>query len=465
MKRVWFGLLLLSAAAFSAIVACTGADPVLGDVVAPVEAGPPMVGDEGGSAEAAAATPEAGVDAQAAHISIAGKLITNNRAIPEYGLFVPLAGPGVSVYIGGKKVPAVGADGTFTLADVVTPYDAFVIERNASLGTYVTAYLGLTRMDPVLFGGVGQTPEFSATVTGTLTPAPAGGTFALVAVGAAGGGQATDGLSDETSTATYSMGNVRWASEVAPQVKAAAYTAIINGTTFLPTGFLNYGVTAPFVPVAGGANAIENITLNQVFTTSTHVVITPPPGFAITERVIAYQPAQGPTFRVSTTDPSATTLDFAFPSNASGEIDIRTAPANVGGFTDSVEQILRPLVMGSQTLTVPAITSRITAPADGAITAGTPIAWSTTPNAAYRLVVYPSTGVTGGSVVLTVNTTSSGAKMPDLSKLNVVLSAGTYEAHLSALSPFGSLDDVCGPTETLGFQTNTFAVGTKFTTK
>lgn len=465
MKRTWLGLLLLSAATFSVMMACTGDDPVPFNAVVPMEGGPAVTSDEGGTVDGAAAS-DVGVDAPSMRISIAGRLITNRTTSEEEGLFVPLTGPAVSVYIGGKKVPAVAADGTFTLADVVTPYDAFVVERNASRGTHVTGYLGLTRVDPVLFGGAGGTPEFEAIVTGTLAPAPTGGAYALIAVGEPGGGQHTTGFADETLNGMYSMGDVHWASDPAPQVTAAAYTANFDSTTFLPTSFLSYGVTAPFVPVTGGASAVKDILLSQVTNLPAHVAINLPAGFVIGKRILSYQPAAGPTFLYDTTDPSPTTLDLAVPSNATGQIYFRAAPSNVGGLTDAVEQILRPIVTGSQTLTVPAITSRVTGPADGAIGTGTPIGWSTTSNAAYRLFIYPSAGITGGSVVLALNTTSAGALMPDLSKLGVTLTAGaTYDTQLYALSPFGSIDDICGPNVALGFQTNTLAVGTRFTAK
>lgn len=465
MIRAGLGLSVFLATGIAIAAGCTGEDPVL--TGAAPEAGAPVPSDDGGGADGAVVPVSdagAGADAQPMRISIAGKIITNYSTIAEDGLFVPLSGPAVSVYIAGKKVASIATGGTFAMNDVAIPYDAFVIETNASFGTRVWGYLGLTRPDPVLFGGVGGTSTSEAYATGTLNPAPTSGQLALIAIG----GEGTDGLVGQTNTATYSQGHVRWASNPAPQVQAAAYVASFDATGQFPTSFSAYGVTAPYVPVAGGATAVKDILLNQVFNSQVHVAINLPPTFTISNRIIAYQPAGGPTFRVDTIDPTPTTLDFAVPSNASGEVRITALPPGSGAATsDFVQHVVRPLAMGSQTVTVPSITSRITAPTLGTIAAGTPIAWSTTPNAVYRFLMFPSSATSSGfttdSLVVYLNTSSSGAPMPDLTKLGVTLPPGKYTATISALAPFGSLDAVCGPDVNTAFQTRTNAAGITLT--
>jgi hypothetical protein len=464
MIREGLALSVFLTAGIALAAGCTGEDPVLtearDDAALPDASGGGPLAD--GAADAAASS-ETGADAQPTVISIAGKLLTSPSGVPQAGLFVPLTGAGASVYIAGKKVPSIGAGGTFSMNDVPVPYDAFVVETNASLGTRVWGYLGLTRPDPMLFGGIGGTALYEGYAAGTLSPAPPGGQFGLIAVG----GDGTDGNIDITNTATYAQGHARWASTPPPQVQAAAYTAVFDTVNQLPTFFTSYGVTPPYTPVASATPAMKDILMNMVSSNGVHVTIDLPPTFGIRTRVVSYHPVGGPTFRIPAGDATPTSLELSLPNNASGEMMVQAQPMSMSGADDLVQSVLRPMKMGSQTLTVPAITTRITAPTLGTISAGTPLAWSATPSAAYRFLMFSlsitSAGYSGSSLVVYLNTSSTGAVMPDLTKLGLTLPSGKYTTEIAALGPFSSLDAICGPESGTDLQSYTNAAAITLT--
>ena len=72
---------------------------------------------------------------------------------------------GASVLIGAASTPT-GADGSFTLNDVVTPYDVSVVVGSAKLAV---VYQGLTRADPTVVLPSPDAPNRAATITGTVT--------------------------------------------------------------------------------------------------------------------------------------------------------------------------------------------------------------------------------------------------------------------------------------------------------
>ena len=456
MRPTSLALVVIAASTLFAAAACTGDDPELGVNLA-VDGGADASSEEGRDA----LSPDAPLDTSPTRISVAGRVISNQYGNPEDGLFYPLTGGAVAVYIGGKKVPPVGADGTFAVADVAIPYDAFVIEASASRGTHVRGYLGLTRPDPVLFGGVGGVAPSEAYTNGTLSPGPLVNDVALVAVGAEG----TDGAHAGTSTSTYAQSFVRWASEVAPQVRAAAYT--LSSALDLPTEFHTFGISAPFTPVAGGAAAVKDIALNQIFSGSAQVTITLPPAYKLVKRELVYRVTQGPTFRLDSLDPTVTTLSFAVPSNAAAELHVTSVPESAtGNRVDTVDQILRPVALNPQTLKVPSVLSRITAPpANATIASGTPLTWTATSNGIYRFLMRSSAVSSADDVVVVLTTASTSVQMPDLSALGVKLTAGDYATSLTTLSPFTSVDAICGSKATMEFQTRTFAPGTTITAK
>jgi len=75
---------------------------------------------------------------------------------------------GASVLIKGKSAVTSGSDGTFSIADVVTPYDLTVILRAQNTAVI---YQGLTRLDPQLLYPDVTGPERTATISGTAPPA------------------------------------------------------------------------------------------------------------------------------------------------------------------------------------------------------------------------------------------------------------------------------------------------------
>jgi len=75
---------------------------------------------------------------------------------------------GASVLIKGKSAVTSGSDGTFSIADVVTPYDLTVILRAQNTAL---VYKGLTRLDPSVFYPGATGAERTATISGTAPPA------------------------------------------------------------------------------------------------------------------------------------------------------------------------------------------------------------------------------------------------------------------------------------------------------
>ena len=86
---------------------------------------------------------------------------------------------GASVLIGAASTPT-GADGSFTLNDVVTPYDVSVVVGSAKLAV---VYQGLTRADPTVVLPSPDAPNRAATITGTVSGAVPTGQVAQAAFG------------------------------------------------------------------------------------------------------------------------------------------------------------------------------------------------------------------------------------------------------------------------------------------
>ncbi len=166
-------------------------------------------------------------------------------------------------------------------------------------------------------------------------------------------------------------------------------------------------------------------------------------------------------------DVSSTLSIFAVPTNATAELAVTSAPESAGGgLIDTVQQILRPVAPNPQTLKVPSISSRITTPpANATIGSGISLTWTATTNGIYRFLMYSSAVSSADDVVVILNTSSTSVQMPDLAALGVKLTAGDYTTLLTTVSPFTSIDGICGPKATREFQTLTMAPGTKLTAK
>src|SRR5690349_9701535 len=75
---------------------------------------------------------------------------------------------GAMVFVAGKNVVTSGSDGSFTIADVVTPYDLTAVLHAQNTAVI---YKGLTRSDPAVFYPDATGPEHTATISGTAPPA------------------------------------------------------------------------------------------------------------------------------------------------------------------------------------------------------------------------------------------------------------------------------------------------------
>jgi len=72
------------------------------------------------------------------------------------------------VLVAGKKSVTSGSDGSFTIADVVTPYDLTAVLHAQNTAVI---YKGLTRSDPAVLYPYVTGPEQTATISGTAPPA------------------------------------------------------------------------------------------------------------------------------------------------------------------------------------------------------------------------------------------------------------------------------------------------------
>jgi hypothetical protein len=357
----------------------------------------------------------------------------------------------------GTQQTTTDGNGLFSVAGVTTPYDATVVQGNAS-----RTYKSLTRADPTLVGPtLGSLPNHG-TVTGSISggdalPAPSDKTVV------AWGSPETSAKANVTNN-PWTM-NLGWSgpSPTTGNVHALQWTP----TGGAPTAYKGHGVSTG-VAVAGGAtvnNVAVAMTAPAASTISGTVVAAA--GVSLSFKDLSIDFADGASFAVGTALGGSTSFSYAVPDGIGSTASVSASgmyPGSSGTFTT-----VRGLAAGSTgtiiDLLAPSLYSAPDADATG-VTTATDFTWTAFPGAVYAVTFFSSVQ---GAPTFFVITSATSTRIPDLSALGITLPAGTnYGWSIQPVAPWASVDAYAGGIS--GFPSSgtvqfSIATGRKFTTQ
>lgn len=213
-------------------------------------------------------------------ITVSGKVID----------FFGQGAAGLAVKIGSTTVTTAG-DGTFSIPNVTTPYDAAVINSASKI---VNVYKGLTRPDPTLtaINVIGVTPPKSATFSGNLSggagfPNPANHTTRVFF----GSPETLQSVSSPAGPA-YGLMSAAWFGPDSTTGNVYALQWQFDPGTGLPVDYKGYGSTALSLS-NGGSFAGVNVSLGSIAEDTISGSVTVPTGYTLNARRVNLKVAAG----------------------------------------------------------------------------------------------------------------------------------------------------------------------------
>lgn len=336
------------------------------------------------------------------------------------------------------KVTTTASDGSFTVTNVATPYDAAV---TSSSWYDVYVFEGLGRSDPTLQVNQLSTGSY-ATVAGSLGSAP----FQSSEVGAVVpvGSSDADGeiVAAAGSGPAFGPGYLYWPPTGPLATTLYGLRALTDSSGF-PTSFTGMG-SLPITLHNGDALTNVTIPMGPVGTAALSGSFQLPSGYALTNFAAVVR------FGTSTSGallalpvPNLTpggAFSNAMVPQASGLGYGLVATANDGNGSSTAGW---GIVAGPGTAAsyAPPAAPQVTAPADGTthVTTATTFSWAALPGSVYVLNV---TANTGSGPYIRIVTTRTSATIPDLSAINRGLpNNATVSVNLWATGPYASMDD------------------------
>jgi len=341
---------------------------------------------------------------------------------------------GATVLVTGKNAVTSGSDGTFSIADVMIPYDLTAI-LNAQHAA--VTYKGLTRSDPAVLDPYVTGPEHTATISGTAPPASGKVTvvhFASSVRYALGLGRA-DG-----TTGQYGF-TVRWHGSYdtdAGRLELLRWTT--DATGLLPVSYDGYASRS--LTISAGANLSGNdfaaVDLTDPPEQSISGAIAIPATYTLNLRQLfiifghvgAYWEEKNPVSNAFT---------YTVPDLSGVAFDV--AATAVDGASRSSSFFRRISGNASNVGILLPAASQLALPANGAsaVDATTPFSWTQGEGAGVNLFkVWPDDAANPTYFVFT---TGADAKIPDLAGEAMGLPAGaSYHWHIDRLFPVASID-------------------------
>jgi hypothetical protein len=356
--------------------------------------------------------------------------------------FSPIANANVLV---DGKVTSTATDGTFTVADVHTPYD---VTLSFPGNSEVWVYEGLTRTDPTV-QVLGVSPGHQATVAGTIGTAP----FQPTEVGAmfpGGSALAFGGAGGASGSSTIGPGTVRWSTTDPLHITLYGIRAIVDGSGN-PTSYTGYGSTD--VTLHDG-DALTGVTIpaGSVSTGALSGSLTAPSGYTLNDgrAVIRFGPASAGALvgvpLANATPPGSFSNTMVPIATGIGHGLAAAASDGAGDSTAAWDAVTAP--NPSASLILPDV-AMPTAPASGAtnVAPGTTFSWTALAGSVYLVALQP----TGTGTQLYIVTTDTSTTLPDLTAINRALPNGAgYAFSVQAVGPFASMDAAAGPAGMVG---------------
>ena len=387
------------------------------------------------------ASPSSG-DAQTLTIAITvpvGSTITVSGAVKDFG-DEPISG--AAVLIPGKTPVTSGADGSFSISGVTTPYDITFVVSSAR-GAIV--YKGLTRPDPTLhyFNSFFGTPK-NATISGTV-PAATGKTTRVIYIS----GDESWSTTASTTTGSYSF-TISWRGDTQTQngrLYVLRWTAGANG---MPTAYDAYG-DRDLAVSAGGTFSNNNFTAGQLTDPAemniSGSVTRPSTNYTLTSRTMYIGFGNAIVTLASEGGTLGDNLSYTT-ANITGATYAILARAQHNSSSRGTQFLKKDLAPGAQGVSIPLTEApQLSLPVSG----GTQIDTSTS-------FLFSQGGGTGANIILVSPNSSSDPAyqifssaatftIPNLAGQGLGLPSNrNYNWQVARLYPFSSMDEVASPT-------------------
>jgi hypothetical protein len=334
-----------------------------------------------------------------------------------------------TVRLVGKAATTTDGSGAFNFADVIVPYDIYVVGVNGVLGVSsypaVNYYRGLTRTNPVL-----TRPSQSVTLFGLV---PASGTVSGTRMGSgnntdpvailwSNGGNVATSLTAQggySFTATWPQGSTNTGTLYGLQ--------ITRGTLGAPTAYPGYGTTA--ATISSNTTTTVSVTMAAPGTAALTGTITSPSGYPAPTLTLTQQFGTRNAELWTATTTAATSM---IPLIAAGTTAFHATTTSGGATTSLVFPGLNAATDVTYELPRPA---GQTGPANNAsnVTTSTPIEYTTTPMTVYRV------SITDGSANFHVFTTEGSITIPNVSEVPLP-SGRSYTWQVTGFGPHSHVD-------------------------
>lgn len=337
------------------------------------------------------------------------------------------------------------SNGTFSVTNAPSPYDATLIFTGGGSGTAVV-FAGLTRLDPTLVAGGGNPVGRNATLSGQLT----GGHFPEPS------GDVTNLIFGSPQLPPYSLGQdfgdpvsgkyestIYWAGPNPLMGTLYALQVHVDAVSGLPIDYPGYGTQG--VALEDGATiSNQNVVLGPVSTGTLTGTISVPPGYTSLGASVSLAVAPGVFLPMGIPAFSQATFSFVTPtipgtSLVLGASAQRGEGVNVSGLSSA--QLLLLDGGSGVTLVIPAAPTLVQ-PMAGAtdITLKTAFTWTQLSGAVYIV------DIVGPFQTFIVYTAATTLTIPDLADAGLSLVPSVSHLwEVSALAPIGSVDDLVAP--------------------
>jgi hypothetical protein len=392
------------------------------------------------------ATGSSGNSTMTAAVTVAAGPVTitvNGTVTDEYGAI----NPGQTVLITNTSASfsqsaISSATGTFSVANVPTPYDATVLDSG---GTVVVQYLGLTRADPALMDlVVGPTP-LSSSLAGQLS----GGTFPQTSgyetnmFFASPQTNLGNGSLSVSTSGAYSEA-VDWAGP--STTTGTLYALQIHTVSGLPADY-SYGTKSNVLLQDMGALTGQNIALSSVTAGTLSGAVTVPAGYTLTNIGAYFVPGDGALVQAFADTSPSTSFSYVSPAVPNSTLDLLVQATGPGsslllfkkeGISANTTGIAATIVAPpSQLLPVAAATG---------VSVTTQFSWTNTAG----VYLFAATGSGANYYVFTTATTGT---IPDLSAVGVQLPASAaYQWLIVGIAPQTSVDSLAIPGGLIGLE-------------
>lgn len=384
------------------------------------------------------ATNSGGTSTSTAKVTVAAPITVAGTVVDRSGTIA--AGETVLITSGTFSENTVtAADGTFSIANVPTPYTATVLDSG---GQIAVQYIGLTRTDPTLVDVVTLTQTRSSNVAGSFTGGqfPESGAYAtqLLFVSPQTAPGSSNGLTDE-GDGTFS-GNVVWMGPA--ETTGTLYALQVHTPTDFPADYPGYGTLSGVLLQDMGSVSGKTIPLSAVTSGTLSGTITMPAGFSVQQNDLFF--IVGPLAFMPLVRDSSTSTSFSYiaPSISGTSLSVVTICQGPSGEEGIVTTTGLTASSTGVAVNLPSPPT-LTLPVDAAtgVTTTTPFSWTDT-TAVYVVSFSPS----GAGPTYYVFTAATSVTIPDLSSAGLPLptSAG-YSWSVIGFGPNTSVDATAIP--------------------